>query len=84
MATLQAQVAHFKAWASRCPPKSAEWETDYGFWDELWDAAETALAAPRLEDADVGLLLYTLARDNECDRAKEMMEEDQPGLSWRT
>lgn len=75
MATLKAQVAHFKAWASRCPRKSAEWETDYDFWDELWDATETTLAAPGLESEDVGLLLYTLARDNECVRVKEMMED---------
>jgi hypothetical protein len=69
----EAAVTDFRRWAAdnRYPAEgSGEWETDYEYWPELISAYCDVLdaAPPNTWDQSlVDLLLYALARDNECE-----------------
>ena len=75
MVSLQAEIARFKEWAVAQAKNYGEWECDYEGWVSLLAAAETALAGSHVVDADIDLLLYALARDNECEIIRRMLEE---------
>lgn len=69
-------AAAFQQWAGCYPldQRSIEWETDYEAWPELTSAYCALLDACRPDDWDQDLvdqLLYTLARDNECEVLKD-------------
>lgn len=74
-AKLERAVAEFQAWAASLPGAecSSEWECDYDYWPELWNATAAFLdsSEPRRWDRPtVELLLYVLARDNEMEELK--------------
>jgi HEAT repeat protein len=48
---------------------------DYPDWGALYAAAEQTLAKPSLDETEVELLLYALARDNEAERLREMLSD---------
>ncbi len=75
MASLRVEVERFKAWAAAQAGHSGEWECDYEGWPELLEAAHAALAGINLVDADIDLILYALARNNECENIMGMLEE---------
>jgi HEAT repeat protein len=75
MASLQAEVERFKAWAAVQAKDSCEWECDYEGWSTFLAAAHAAFAGASLVDADIDLILYALARDNECENILDMLEE---------
>jgi hypothetical protein len=82
MASLAAEVGRFQDWASRHPRNFREWETDYPDWPDLYSAARQTLAGPMPEEREVELVLYALARDNECECILEMLQE-QPHSGMR-
>jgi hypothetical protein len=67
MNSLAREVQRFRRWADEQPRDFGEWETEYSEWPALWAAAEEAIAGDRLSNEDVELLIYALARDNECE-----------------
>jgi len=75
MTSLALEVKRFRDWAQHHPRDFGEWETDYADWPALRAAADQALAAESLGDDEVDLLLYALARDNECESILGMLQE---------
>lgn len=75
MINLKAEVNRFCEWADSTTHRSAEWETEYPNWESLWKASEETLAKIKISPEDIRLLLYVIARDNECERVKEMLSE---------
>lgn len=80
MSTLAHEVVKFREWAAshglgvRC---SGEWECDYPRWQSLCAATHAFLAAAAqhtLTQAELELLLYVLARDNEDEHILETLE----------
>ncbi|WP_338533012.1 hypothetical protein RBB83_26790 [Paenibacillus peoriae] len=41
--TLQEQVITFKQWGASIAEKHGEWETNYLYWDKLYNAVEEVL-----------------------------------------
>jgi hypothetical protein len=70
---LKTEVAKFKKWAVSEPQDYGEWEMDYPEWSAVYTAVEETLSQPILNDGDVSLLLYILARDNECEFILDML-----------
>ena len=78
------QVQHFKHWASKysSSERYGEWECDYPDWIKLYKTFLEFIAtyssisewSPELLD----LVLYTLARDNECQHIANQLREDYP------
>lgn len=88
MSALATEVAKFREWAivrqspdylpGRFSHGAGEWECDYPDWQSLYAAVAdflTAAAQRTLADAEIELLLYVLARDNEDERVLEMLEQ---------
>lgn len=75
MRSLEHEIAQFRAWAAMHPKHYGEWETDYEEWPALRAAADEVLAHGPRDDGDISLLLYALARDNECEFIRGMLEE---------
>jgi len=75
MILLKDEVERFKVWAASQSNQLGEWECDYEAWPALYAAAQAALVAPRLLDSEVELLIYALARDNECECILGMLTE---------
>ncbi len=87
MSTLATEVAKFRQWADlRHQPGYAgprdhadpEWECDYPEWHVLYPTVETFLASladRRLTAAELELLLYVLARDNEDEFILDTLEQ---------
>ena len=73
--SLKVEVERFREWAATHPKDSGEWECDYDAWSGLLAAAESALSLATLGDSEIELLLFTLARDNECEFVRHMLEE---------
>jgi hypothetical protein len=92
MSTLATEVAKFRQWArsrqsSDLQPDQyshgAEWECDYTDWQTLYSAVDDFLAAAAhrtLTNAELELLLYVLARDNEDERVLETLQHF-PGIA---
>jgi HEAT repeat protein len=74
MMDLKTEVERFRHWASTQPSAAGEWETNYDDWPGLLAAAEQTLSQSPLTSDQVDLLLYCLARDNECQVVREMLE----------
>jgi hypothetical protein len=54
----------------------AEWETNYSDWGALYSAVQAELSlAGNLSVETTNLLLYVLARDNECETVADMLAE---------
>ncbi len=75
MKVLAEQVERFQEWATRQTGRSGEWETDYSEWAALWATANQTLAKSSLDESEIALLLYVLARDNESELILEMLLE---------
>lgn len=86
MSALAHEVAKFRQWAVvRQSPgfrpdqysHGAEWECDYPDWQQLYAAVADFLAAAHriLTDAELELLLYVLARDNEDEHVLETLKQ---------
>ena len=71
---LETEIARFKSWAAGQAQDYGEWEVDYQEWPRLRAAVDKALLKPALDDSEVELLLYALARDNECEFVRGIME----------
>ena len=70
------EIARFRAWAVGHEGSSGEWECDYPEWRALYKAAEAAYAAYASDPPDYAtkdLLLYAIARDNECQRLSDAL-----------
>jgi HEAT repeat protein len=84
MEKLVAQVRHFKQWASDYLPSDryGEWECDYPDWVNLYKAVLEFIAThPSISEwstEDIHLVLYALARDNECQYIAEQLRECYP------
>lgn len=81
MSTFAHEVASFREWAA-CHALGnhsfGEWECDYPSWRQLYTAIDEFLAAAArraLTGAELELLLYVLARDNEDERILETLEK---------
>jgi hypothetical protein len=78
---LETEISKFEAWALNQPQDYGEWETDYSDWPSIYIAADITLSKPNLINADIDLLLFALARDNECENIRESLENHpQNGL----
>lgn len=81
---LEQEVARFKTWARDYGPNpSGEWECDYPDWTALYNSVSQFITASKVEDWDksvVALLLYTIARDNECENLAEHLQADMDKL----
>jgi len=75
MRSLAEEVKRFHEWAENHPKDFGEWETDYIEWPALRAAADQVLASQALHDDEIQLLLYALARDNECEFIQASMQE---------
>lgn len=81
MAKLVSQVQHFKQWASEylLGGHSGEWECDYPDWEYLYKAVLDFIATHPLisewSTEHLHLVLYALARDNECQYIAEQVRE---------
>jgi HEAT repeat protein len=75
MRSLEQEIAKFRAWEANHPGRCGEWETDYEEWPALRAAADEVLARKPRCDAEISLLLYALARDNEGELIRGMLEE---------
>ncbi len=73
--TLAGQVRRFRAWAATDAGTYGEWECDYDQWDALYAAVRATLEKPTQSDADVELMLYALARDNESELIRGALED---------
>ncbi len=85
MNTLSREIAKFRTWAEIRLKEGAsgahihadaEWECDYPDWANLYEAIEGFLRATerrKLSSAELELLLYALARDNEDERIMETL-----------
>ena len=80
MSSLKLEIASFRRWASETgkhPGCSAEWECDYPNWRGLYLAVEhflVSVANRPLATDELDLILYALARDNECEQILEILE----------
>ena len=78
------QVQRFKQWASKysSSERYGEWECDYPDWIDLYRAVQEFLATYKLigewslESLD--LVLYALARDNECQHIANQLRDEYP------
>jgi HEAT repeat protein len=70
------QCEALRTWAGVLPAGQGEWEMDYPGWDELYSATRDLLSnSPSSLPAPVtSSLLYVLARDNEAEHVKELLE----------
>ena len=75
MSCLREEVERFKAWASTQRRNYGEWECDYEDWATLYAAGEASLANLSMSEVEVDLVLYVLARDNESELIKSMLEK---------
>jgi HEAT repeats len=86
MESLVAQVQHFKQWASKYSPddRYGEWECDYPDWVHLYkavlDFVATHLSINEWSTEHLHLVLYALARDNECQHIAKQLREYYPGI----
>jgi hypothetical protein len=74
--TLQEQVITFKQWGASIAEKHGEWETNYLYWDKLYNAVEGVLEHTSLAEWQTEvyeLILYTLARDNEVENVLQLL-----------
>jgi hypothetical protein len=80
------QVQRFKYWASDYLPgeRYGEWECDYPDWVHLYKAVLEFIAThPSISEwstEHLHLILYALARDNECQYIAEQLGEDYPEI----
>lgn len=75
MTPLAREVKRFRDWAQHQSKSSGEWETDYVDWPALRAEVDRALTGESLADDEINLVLYALARDNECEFILGMLEE---------
>ena len=75
------ETEKFKEWAKTYPGvKSGEWESDYGNWDEYYDACIQLIKnkPPKsLTDIEISDLFYAIARDNEQEHLIDEIAEDE-------
>jgi HEAT repeat protein len=64
---LRDEVERFRRWADDQVGHSGEWEADYPNWETIYDAVRVTLSQDVLSTSDVDVMLYVLARDNECE-----------------
>lgn len=70
------EISRFKAWAVDREGSYGEWECDYDGWEALYEAVEASFAefaSVTPDDATKDLLLYAIARDNECGRLSQSL-----------
>lgn len=82
--TLHNQVEAFKQWANSIIGQHGEWETEYLFWNRLYNAVKQVLQHTSLDEWNTEvyeLILYTLARDNEVENVLQMLIE-KPKFYW--
>ena len=84
MKNLFNQVQDFKQWASNYFPENrfGEWELDYPDWECLYkvvlDFLATHQSINEWSTEDIDLVLYALARDNECQHIASQLCECYP------
>ena len=75
---LEQEVARFRSWADNYGPvRFGEWECDYPDWTRLYMAVSDFIANSNVSDWDesiVGLLIYAIARDNECEYIAPLLQ----------
>jgi HEAT repeat protein len=82
---LIAEAERFRAWAESCPllGRSAEWECDYKFWPALYEAVLGFVDARPFEswsEEELRAVLYSIARDNECQHLAKHLREQHPNV----
>lgn len=64
------EIENFRRWAVTADKRNGEWETDYFYWDVIYDLTEKLIKSTAIEDWNENIVkdyLYILARDNECE-----------------
>ncbi len=78
---LQIEVGKFKAWAETYPlaDRYGEWECDYSNWGDLYEAVNNFLTSDLhgWSAEDLNMLIYAIARDNECENIIRKLSTDQ-------
>ncbi|WP_424769444.1 HEAT repeat domain-containing protein [Paenibacillus sp. sgz302251] len=80
---LKNEVDMFKKWADESPGEHGEWETEYPHWDRLYSAVDQVLAHESIDEWNSDVfesILYTLARDNECENVLQSLIEHPNAL----
>jgi len=75
---LDIEIKSFKKWADGVAVKHGEWETDYLHWDKIYLAVDEVLIQVPIDEWNAvvyELILYTLARDNECENVIQALTE---------
>lgn len=75
---LEGEIKFFKEWADDIAVKYGEWETDYHHWDKIYRAIDEVLKHVPTDEWNVDvyeLILYALARDNECENVIQTLIE---------
>ncbi len=77
---LEHEVARFRSWAeNHSHGRFGEWECDYPDWGRLYTAVSDFISISNIRDWNqsvIGLLIYAIARDNECEHLAELLRED--------
>jgi len=83
---LEHEVARFRSWAENYSPgRFGEWECDYPDWGRLYTAVSDFISISNIRDWNqsvIGLLIYAIARDNECEHLAELLREDVNKLEF--
>ncbi len=80
--TLKFEIDKFIQWADKQENKSVEWECLYPHWQSIYDEVNKCIKKNKLSDAEIDLILYALARDNESEIVKDsLIEYPHTGLS---
>ncbi|MFC7677810.1 HEAT repeat domain-containing protein [Paenibacillus sp. GCM10028914] len=80
---LENEIISFKKWADGASVTYGEWETDYLHWDKIYSAVYGVLKHDRIDEWDAEvyeLILYILARDNECENIIQTLIEHPRAL----
>lgn len=83
MKSLAAEVGRFRAWETSypIPGRSGEWECEYEFWPALYNAVcefVDAIPFKSWSEAELRDVLYSIARDNECQYLATTVRELHP------
>ena len=86
-ADFESEVEKFRLWAPPHKDTYGEWEEDYDNWSELVSATELLINSGSYNNPDQSLtddLLYAIARDNECGRISDILEDNLVLLEYLT
>jgi len=75
----ESEVKKFRLWAPAHKDSYGEWEEDYDNWPQLVSAAEVLINSGLYNNPDQALtddILYAIARDNECGRISDILEDN--------